>query len=148
MKKYFLLPLFVAAFALALGGCKKKEEGAEGDDTAAAKPAEGDKEEAKPDEGEKKEEAKEEEKKDEGGEAASTGIEECDAYVAAVTKYVECDKVPDQARDATKKGLEQMQAGWANMDKMPDDAKKQAGEGCKMAVDALKKGAEALGCEI
>ena len=141
MKKRFLFPLLVAAFSLAIGGaCKKKEEGAEGgDDTAAAKPADGD----------KKEEAKPDEKKEEGGDdTASTGIEECDAYVAAVKKYVECDKVPDQARDATKKGLEQMQSGWANMDKMPDEAKKQAGEGCKQAVDALKKGAEALGCSI
>jgi len=146
MKRRFLFPLLVAAFSLALGGaCKKKDEGAEGD--TAAKPAEGDKkEEAKPDE--KKDEAKEEKKDEGGGEVAKTGIEACDAYVAAVTKYVECDKVPDAARDATKKGLDQMQAAWADMDKMPDEAKKAAGDGCKQAVDALKKGAEAIGCEI
>ena len=58
------------------------------------------------------------------------------------------DVIPDQARDATKKGLEGMKAGWGNIDQMPDEAKKAAGDSCKTAMDALKKGAEAIGCPI
>jgi len=146
MKRRFLIPFFVAAFALALGGCKKKEEGGEGE-PAAAKPAEGDKKEEAQKE-EPKEEAKEE-AKEEGGGDAKTGVAECDAYVAAVTKYVECDKVPEQARDATKQGLDQMQKAWSQWgDDVPEETKKAAGDGCKTALDALKKGAEAIGCPI
>lgn len=146
MKRRFLMPLLIAAFGLAIGGaCKKKEEGGEAE-PAAAKPAEGEaaKEEAK-------EEPKEEAKEGEGDAkaAGSTGIEECDAYLAAVEKYVSCDKVPEQARAATKQAIEQSKQAWGAMnDKTPPEAKKAAADGCKQGLDALKKGAEAAGCEI
>ncbi|MBT8495966.1 MAG: hypothetical protein KJO07_23175, partial [Deltaproteobacteria bacterium] len=58
-----------------------------------------------------------------------TGIVECDTYVALVKSYIECDKVPAQARDATDKGLEQMQDAWASMKDMPPDARKAAADG-------------------
>jgi hypothetical protein len=97
---------------------------------------------------------KEEEKKEEppaGGEAAAgggTGLAECDAYVAAMEKYLACDKVPQEARDGAKQGLEAMKSGWGDAAGMPEDAKKAANDACKQAVDALKQGASAMGCEI
>lgn len=158
MKKRILLPLLVAAFSLAIaGGCKKKDEGAEEGADPAAKPTEGEEMAAgddTPDEGadeggeETADEGGDEGGDEAGGEVGKTGIDECDQYVDAVMKYVECDKVPDQAREATKKGLEGMKKGWGDIDNMPDEAKTAAADSCKTALDALQKGAEAIGCEI
>jgi hypothetical protein len=85
-----------------------------------------------------------------GGAAAAggSGLPECDEYVAAMDKYMSCDKVPQSARDAAKQGLDAMKSGWANMGQMPDDAKKAAGDACKQAIDALKQGASAMGCTL
>jgi hypothetical protein len=80
--------------------------------------------------------------------ATKTGIPECDTYVALVKSYIECDKVPDQARDATRKGLEQMQEAWASIKDLPPGTIKVAADGCKTASDALRKGADALGCPL
>jgi hypothetical protein len=78
----------------------------------------------------------------------SSGLPECDEYVAAMDKYLQCDKIPQATRDAAKQGMDAMKAGWADMGSLPDDVKKQAADGCKQAVDALKQGATALGCTL
>ena len=111
MKKLsaLLAVLFVGS-ALSLAACKKDEKK---DDTKTEKKAEEKKEEPK------KEEPKKEEPKKEEAAAGSTGLADCDAYVAAMDKYMQCDKVPQSARDAAKQGL-----------------------------DAMKQGAQAMGCEI
>ena len=83
----------------------------------------------------------------EGG-GAATGLAECDAYVAAMEKYLACDKVPQEARDGAKQGLDAMKSGWGDTAGMPEEAKKAANDACKQAVDALKQGASAMGCEI
>jgi hypothetical protein len=75
-----------------------------------------------------------------------SGLVECDAYVDEMHRYMACDKVPQQARDAAAQGLEAMQAGWANAADFPDDARKQANDACRQAVDALKQGMAAMGC--
>ena len=82
------------------------------------------------------------------GGAASTGMAECDEYVAAMEKYLACDKIPQETRDAAKQGVDAMKGSWANASALPDDAKKQMADACKTAVDALKQGATALGCTL
>lgn len=77
-----------------------------------------------------------------------TGIEECDRYVAKVIKYLECEKIPPKAREATRKGLESMKKEWADMPGLSKEAKKAAGDACKTALDALEKGSAALGCPL
>lgn len=84
----------------------------------------------------------------EGGGEANTGLAECDAYVAAMEKYLACDKVPQEARDGAKQGLDAMKGSWGDTAGMPEEAKKAANDACKQAVDALKQGASAMGCEI
>ena len=74
-----------------------------------------------------------------------TGIPSCDLYIQTVERYVQCDKVPPQARDATRKGIEQMREAWLDI---PADARQAASDGCKQAISALRKGADALGCKL
>src|SRR5262249_15134708 len=39
------------------------------------------------------------------GGISKTGLPECDAYVAAMQAYIQCDKVPQSAREAAQEGL-------------------------------------------
>jgi hypothetical protein len=80
----------------------------------------------------------------------NTGIPDCDAYIALVTRYMQCDKIPQGARDAAKQGLDQMQAGWQQLKdpSMPAEARQAAANACKQATDALRQGASAMGCPL
>ena len=80
--------------------------------------------------------------------AGGSGLAECDTYVAAMEKYLACDKVPQAARDGAKQGLDAMKSSWGDTAGMPEEAKKAANDACKQAVDALKQGAEAMGCTL
>jgi hypothetical protein len=137
-----LISVLFLGSALSLAACKKDDE--KKTDDKAAKPEEKKPEEAKPEE-KKPEEAK---PADQGGGAAATGLAECDAYVAAMEKYLACDKVPQAARDGAKQGLDAMKGSWGDTAGMPEEAKKAANDACKQAVDALKQGASAMGCTI
>jgi hypothetical protein len=149
MKKLISVLLLGSVFTF--GACKKDDKDeAKKEDTAtkpADKPADPAAADTKPADPAAADPAKPADPAPAGG-AASTGLAECDAYVAAMDKYMTCDKVPQSARDAAKQGLDAMKSGWANMGQMPDDAKKAAGDACKQAVDALKQGAEAMGCTL
>jgi outer membrane murein-binding lipoprotein Lpp len=76
----------------------------------------------------------------------STGMPECDAYLASVEKLASCDKFPAASKDATLKGVEAMKSGWAAA--TTDDAKKMAGDACKTANDGMKQTAQAMGCPL
>jgi hypothetical protein len=77
-----------------------------------------------------------------------SGVAECDAYAATFEKYMACDKVPQQAKDASKQGLDAMKQGWATLKdpNVPAESKKAAADACKAGEDALKQSATALGC--
>jgi len=139
MKK--LISVLLLGSVMTLAACKKAEDKTKTDDSAmkADKPADTTTPPPTPPADQAAAPA---------GGAASTGLPECDAYVAAMDKYMACDKVPQSARDAAKQGLDAMKSGWANMGTMPDDAKKSAADACKQAVDALKQGAESMGCTL
>ena len=134
-----LISVLFLGSALSLAACKKDEE-KKGDDKGAKPTEETKKEEAKP------EPPKEDPKPAEGG--AATGLAECDAYVAAMEKYLACDKVPQAARDGAKQGLDAMKGSWGDTAGMPEESKTAANDACKQAVDALKQGATAMGCTI
>ncbi len=78
----------------------------------------------------------------------SSGMASCDAYVAAMERYLECDKIPQKSRDAARQGIEAMRSGWANAEDFPDDVRQQMRDGCQSALDALTRGATALGCPL
>jgi hypothetical protein len=135
-----LISVLFLGSALSLAACKKDEEKKE-DDKGAKKAEEPKKEEPKAEEPKKEEPAP-------AAGGAATGLAECDAYVAAMEKYLACDKVPQAARDGAKQGLDAMKSGWGDTAGMPEEAKKAANDACKQAVDALKQGATAMGCTI
>ena len=84
--------------------------------------------------------------------ADTTGVAECDAYMAAVEKYLKCANVPQAARDAQAQASKQMKAGWASWASMPPDARKMAQDtaktSCTQALAALKQAATATGCPV
>jgi len=79
-----------------------------------------------------------------------TGVPECDAYLQAFDRYMQCDKVPQQARDASEDSIAQMRQAWAMLrdPKVPPEAKKAAADACKEAHEALKQSASAMGCPL
>jgi hypothetical protein len=81
-----------------------------------------------------------------GGGGGASGVPECDDYVAAVEKYLACDKVPQEVRDGTKDALEMMRSGWGDAGALPAEAKQAMADGCKQATDAIQQGASAMGC--
>ncbi len=84
--------------------------------------------------------------------AESTGVAECDAYLAAVEKYMNCANVPQAARDAQAQGAKQMRTSWSAWGSMPEDARKAAQaaakSSCTTALATLKQAASATGCPV
>jgi len=81
----------------------------------------------------------------------STGIAECDAFLKTYEKYLACDKIPQQAKDASKQGLDAMKANWAQLSKdpaAPADSKKVAADACKTGEEGLKQTATTAGCAL
>ena len=56
--------------------------------------------------------------------------------------------MPQEARDATKKGFDSASQAWAQLANAPADTKKQVGDSCKMGLDGLKQAATAMGCTL
>lgn len=84
--------------------------------------------------------------------AQSTGVAECDAYLAALEKYMQCDKVPQAVRDAQAQSAQQMRTGWATWANLPEESRKVAQDAaktsCTTALTSLKTAASASGCPI
>lgn len=79
-----------------------------------------------------------------------TGVPECDEYARTFDRYLACDKVPQQAKDASKANIDQMRQSWSGL-KDPNvapAAKASAGDACKQATAALQSSAKALGCTL
>lgn len=138
LNKTLLMAAFTAlTFAApACGGDAKKDD----------KKAEEKKEEKKAEE--KKEEEKKEEKTEEaaaegdGGDAAKTGIPECDELWDRSMKCY--DKMGDAGAQA-KEAFEQGAKAWKDL-AGNEETKQQAADACKQALEAAKAGWEAAGC--
>jgi len=79
---------------------------------------------------------------------STTGLSECDDYITLIDRYMRCDKVPQQARDAARQGIEAAKTGWGQLGQMPLEARKAAADACHQANDALRQGAAAMGCPL
>jgi hypothetical protein len=143
MKKITTLLTVVAlATTLGLAGCKKDKKKDE-----AVTPAKTE-EPAKTDTPAKTDEPAKTDTPPSPTTGGSSGLADCDAYVALMDKYLSCDKVPQATRDGAKTSLDAMKSGWANAAGLPDDAKKSTNDACKQAADGLKQAATALGCTL
>jgi hypothetical protein len=139
MKK--LTTLFAVASlgtALALTGCKKKDDG---NATSADKPAEGVKtdDKAAPAATPDKAAPATPDKAAVAPAAAGDLPAECNEYKASIDKLASCDKMPQQARDALKQAYDQASAGWANL---PAEAKANLATACKAGTDAVTTSAK------
>jgi len=77
-----------------------------------------------------------------GAPAATTGMPDCDAYIAAENAYIKCDKLPPREVENQKQVLDKMNK------KLTEDVKKQMNDECKMFVEAVHKAADAVGCTL
>jgi hypothetical protein len=79
----------------------------------------------------------------------TTGVKQCDLYLRSVDKFMKCDEVPQQAKDAVYEGVDAMKSGWGSLKDrhVPKEAKKAAADACTQALDALRQSAKALGCK-
>lgn len=75
-----------------------------------------------------------------GGGATGTLPKECDDYKDAIAKLANCDKMPQQARDALKQAYDQASAGWSNL---PAEAKAGLATACKAGADAVMQSGKA-----
>lgn len=130
-----VVPVFALAAILAVTGCQKNEPAATASaaltpsapsrDTTAAAPA--------------------------TPSAQSTGVAECDSYLAALDKYMSCSKIPQAARDAQAASSKQMRAAW-NWSSLPEASRKAAQDAaktsCTQGLSAIQQSAKALGCPI
>jgi hypothetical protein len=73
---------------------------------------------------------------------------ECDAFVVGYEKFIACDKLPPEARDASKQGLEAMKQSWVDWDTWSPEQKDMAADGCHQALDAITQAAQSMGCVI
>ena len=71
-------------------------------------------------------------------------IPECNEYGAMIEKLSQCDKLPQQSRDALKQGYDAMKQGWTNMNSMSDDIKKTMADACKQATEALTQAGRSM----
>ena len=83
--------------------------------------------------------------------AGSSGVPECDEYVATFEKLSKCDKL-GPALDGMKTAADAQKAqfaSWASMDEATRKAAQAAaGPGCKTATEGLKTTATSLGCTL
>lgn len=147
----FLFGLFASAALLAAPACDSGAKKATDDqkvEKAEVAPAD-----AAKDEPAKAEEAKadapadaaaDEEPAAAAGGTEKIGIPECDEYFE---KYLKCidDKMPDAAKETTKKALQDSVSAWKAAAEGP--GKDTLAQTCKTALETAKKATEAMGCE-
>jgi hypothetical protein len=113
------LHLIVLAAALALAGCKKKDDAQAGNSSSA---------------------------KGADGAPAKSGIAECDEYLDAMAKFATCDKMQPAERDAYGKDVPKQRAEYASL--KTDDQKQKAAATCKEAMGGLVEGAKFRNCPL
>jgi len=61
-----------------------------------------------------------------------------------------CDKIPAQAKDASKRSIEQQRRAWSKLQDpdVPVEARRAAASGCTQGIDALRQSADARGCSL
>jgi hypothetical protein len=144
MKLNKILGAFTALTFLAVPACDDKKDEKKDDKKADEKKAEDKADDKAEDKAEEKAEEKKEEGDEGGGGSDKIGVPECDEYVEKYTKCID-EKMPEGARDATREAMQMTVDAWKEAAKGP--GKDAMAEGCKIALDAAKKGSEAFGCE-
>ena len=77
--------------------------------------------------------------KEVAGDAASTGIPECDAYIK---RLMDCKSYPPQGKDALRKSSE----GWKKAHEAGADAAKAAADACKKQTEQSDQSLKGMNC--
>lgn len=156
MKKLMTVGTALAlALTLSATGCKKKDENKAAPTTETAKPAAGT---AAPAAGTAAPAAADPAAAPAAADpaaapaaAGSSGVAECDEYVATFEKFAKCDKA-GPALEGLKAAAEAQKAAFASWATMDETAKKAAqaaaATSCKTASDGIKTTAASLGCTL
>lgn len=157
MKKLMTVGTALAlALTLAATGCKKKDENKAAPTTETAKPAAGTAAApaagtAAPADPAAAPAAPADPAAAPAAAAGSSGVPECDEYLATFEKLSKCDKL-GPALDGLKTAADAQKASFASWASMDETAKKAAqaaaGPGCKTATEGLKTTATSLGCTL
>ena len=70
----------------------------------------------------------------------------CAGYLARMDRFMACDKVPKESRDAARQGIDAMKQAWTQAGQMPPEAQTAMADACKQAEDALAQAMTATGC--
>jgi hypothetical protein len=77
-----------------------------------------------------------------------TSIPECEAYEAAAKRYIKCEKVPQESRDAAQTSLDNVKKNWGDIAGMNEETRKAVTEGCQSLGKAMKDLYDAAGCDL
>lgn len=75
------------------------------------------------------------------------GLPECEAYAVAAERFIKCNKVPKQSRDAVQTAVDTMRKNWGDPATMSEDMKRSAAETCVTLEKSMKDAAVAIGCK-
>ncbi len=85
-----------------------------------------------------------------GGGDASTGMPECDRYLAAIDALIACPQTPQPVRDSLIQARAASGDGWASIEDLEGDTYKTARDsavlGCRQGAEAIGQAAAGLGC--
>jgi hypothetical protein len=75
------------------------------------------------------------------GVVISSGIAECDAYMAEILRLSQCKSMPQESRDALKTAYQQVGTQWSNV---AADARAQVAAACKSGLEAMKQAGQSM----
>jgi hypothetical protein len=78
--------------------------------------------------------------------SSGNSIPECDEYAAAAAAFIKCDKVPPESRKAIQDAVDQLKKTWGDGSSLSGEMRKSAADTCIQLRDAMKQGAQAMGC--
>jgi hypothetical protein len=61
---------------------------------------------------------------------------------------MKCPAVDQTTRDNAQQGIDALKQGWGDTKSMPPEAQKATNDACAQANDALRQGADAMGCPL
>lgn len=70
----------------------------------------------------------------------------CAGYLARMERFMACDEVPKESRDAARQGIDAMKDAWKQAGTMPPEAQRAMADACKQAEDALTQAMTSTGC--
>jgi hypothetical protein len=82
------------------------------------------------------------------GGAHDTGVAACNEELTAFDRYMQCDKLPHEAKDAMRQSIEAQFQAIGDLTTASEETKRGAADSCMQVLDALQQSAAAMGCPL